>query len=256
MKNSLLIAFCALALGLMSPAQAELAEDAPDNVIGFIESNILATFYHELGHAIIEIEALPIFGQEEDAADVFSVVLIDDFFDEETAVQITYDAAFGFLGFAQELDAAGEEPAFWDVHGPDLQRYYTMVCLFYGADPDEREDIADELGLPSERAETCAEEFTLASDSWGPVLDDLARDHVSHSMRIGGTSESSLAGQLATEIMRDEIDAFNEMFELSEDLTVTVDDCGEVNAFFDPSGLEITICTEYVDFLASMAADL
>ena len=89
---------------------------------------------------------LPVFGQEEDAADVLSVVLIDAFYDEETAVQITYDAAYGFLGYADEQAETGEEPAFWDTHGPDLQRHYTLVCLFYGADAEERDDVAQELG--------------------------------------------------------------------------------------------------------------
>lgn len=100
------------------------------------------------------------------------------------------------------------------------------------------------------------EEFTLASDSWGPVLDDLARDHVSDSMCLGGTFESSFAGLLASDIMRAEVDAFNEQFELSGRLTIMVDTCDEVNAVFDPTRLEITICTEYVDFLASMVDEL
>ncbi len=36
----------------------------------FVEANLLGIFYHELGHALIDILGLPVFGQEEDAADV------------------------------------------------------------------------------------------------------------------------------------------------------------------------------------------
>ncbi|MBA4350919.1 MAG: hypothetical protein C0427_06690, partial [Rhodobacter sp.] len=37
---------------------------------------MLAIFYHELGHALIDVMQLPVLGLEEDAADVLSVVMI------------------------------------------------------------------------------------------------------------------------------------------------------------------------------------
>ena len=52
----------ALSLIWGAAAQAQTSED------DFVEANILSVFYHELGHALIDIMALPVFGQEEDAA--------------------------------------------------------------------------------------------------------------------------------------------------------------------------------------------
>ena len=127
----------------------------------FVEANLLGIFYHELGHALIDILQLPVFGQEEDAADVASILLIDVFYEEEAAQALAYDAAFGFLGEA----AAAADIAYWDTHGPDEQRFYNTVCLFYGANPEAREEFAIDLGLPPERAETCPDEFALALDS-------------------------------------------------------------------------------------------
>ncbi len=110
----------AASLVLACPAQANVDFDRTDEAtLAYVESNLLGIFYHELGHALIDILGLPIFGQEEDAADVLSIFLIDAFYEEEAAVQIAYDAAFGFLGEAE----ATMEIAFWDAHGPDLQRY-------------------------------------------------------------------------------------------------------------------------------------
>ena len=60
-------------------------------------------FYHELGHAVIDTMQVPIFGQEEDAADVFSILLIDEIFEPESANIIAYDAAFGFHAEAQKI---------------------------------------------------------------------------------------------------------------------------------------------------------
>ena len=57
---------------------------------------------------------VPIFGQEEDAADVFSLLLIDEVFEPESANIIAYDAAFRFHAEAQENTLT-----FWDLHGPE-----------------------------------------------------------------------------------------------------------------------------------------
>ncbi|MGB1209146.1 MAG: DUF4344 domain-containing metallopeptidase, partial [Paracoccaceae bacterium] len=73
------------ALGISAaPAMADEARDA------FVDANVLGIFYHELGHAMIDILDLPIFGQEEDAADVASVMLIDALWEEETALDLAY----------------------------------------------------------------------------------------------------------------------------------------------------------------------
>jgi len=71
-------------------AQTDSAEDR------FVESNLNSVFYHELGHAVIDLMQLPIFGQEEDAADVLSVLMIHELFEEDAAQIVAYDAAFGF----------------------------------------------------------------------------------------------------------------------------------------------------------------
>lgn len=229
--------FAAFACAGLHPAHADEA---------FIEANILSIFYHELGHALIDVVQLPVFGQEEDAADVLSVILINDLFDEETAVSIAYDAAFGFLAEAEQA-----QPVFWDVHGPDEQRYFTLVCLFFGANPDEREDLAQELGLPEDRAVSCEEEYELAADSWGGVLDEL------QAAGPGSTLKFSAAGDgLIQSIVRDEVAALNAEFSLPHDLDVVVEACEEANAFYDPEARQIIICTELHDHLTEMAKGL
>lgn len=161
-------AFCALLIYalLASPADAESAVSDT-----YVEANILSIFYHEFGHALIDILGLPVMGQEEDAADTISVLMIDLLNDEETAQEILREAAFGFLEEAASNE--DEEPFWWDSHGPNLQRYYNMVCQFYGGNPDTRQSLADDLSLPEDRAYGCEDEFLLAFDSFEPILDDL-----------------------------------------------------------------------------------
>lgn len=240
----------ALFVASACPVQAELRFDRTDeDTIAYVESNLLGIFYHELGHALIDILGLPIFGQEEDAADVLSVFLIDALYEEESAVQLAYDTAFGFLGEAEQTD----EVLFWDVHGPDLQRYFNAVCIFYGANPEEREDVAEDLGLPEERAEYCPDEYDQANHSWGAALDEVAHFRGGNSLQIGDVEVDTDGGVLTEEVIRAEVEALNAEFRLPETLIVSVIPCDVANAWYDPEAVEIVMCTEFADWLVESA---
>lgn len=232
----------ALILALVgAPVSAQTVDD-------FVEANVLSIFYHELGHALIDVMDLPVFGQEEDAADTASVLLIDASFDEDTAVSIARDAA---LGFAAEAELASDDVAWWDEHGADLQRFYTLVCLFYGANPDARQDFAQEMGLPLDRADGCADEYDLAIDSWGPVFDDLLANGGGATLRFDGSDNSLLGRTVAQDVA-----ALNDEITLPVEVTVSVEPCGEANAFYDLADREIIMCTEFEAHLRNLATTL
>lgn len=235
------------ALSMLLASNAVMADENTDI---FVEANMLATLYHELGHAMIDLQQMPIFGQEEDAADVLSVLLINAFYDEEEAVSLAYDTAFGFLGEDERAKAEGYAPAWWDVHGPDLQRYYNLVCLFYGANPEERDDVASELGLPEQRAESCPDEFALADASWSTVLDEMTKGAPSDTFRLGRVTD---ADSPVAVMVKAEIEALNSDFALAGNLDIHIESCGEANAFYNPQDRSITLCTEYADYLAKLA---
>ncbi|UWR21694.1 DUF4344 domain-containing metallopeptidase [Sulfitobacter sp. S190] len=228
----------ALVLALALAAAPARAEDARD---AYVASNLLAVLYHELGHALIDTGDLPVFGQEEDAADTLSILMIDTLFDDDTARTIAYDTADGF---AADARLAADDIAWWDTHGPDAQRYYNLVCLFYGADPDTRDDFAADMGLPDDRADTCPEEYDLAIDSWGPVLDELMAQGGTAGLIYTGTGTS-----LTHRTIKDEVRALNAVMTMPAPLRVSVAPCGEPNAFYDPQDISITICTEFEDYL-------
>ncbi|MEL6700693.1 MAG: DUF4344 domain-containing metallopeptidase, partial [Pseudomonadota bacterium] len=170
--------------------------------------------------------------------DVLSALMISEMWEEDRAVEIAYDAAFGFLAEADDYGAVDDD-ALSGVHGPDVQRYYNLVCIFYGANPEEREDIAEELGLPEDRAETCEDEFIQASQSWGTVLDRLAESDDPGALILIGDDP------LQREILQDEIDWMNEQMSFPQNIPVRLEDCGEANAFYDMGTQEITMCSEY-----------
>lgn len=240
----------ALAAGLVVSAAAPAQEDEED---GFVEANLIATFYHELGHALIDVLELPIYGQEEDAADNASVFLIDSLFDEEDAVSIAAGAAEGYLLAALEMEESDEDVPYWDNHGPDLQRYYNIACLIYGADVDGRAYLLEEFELPEERAEYCEEEFDQANSAWGPVLDGLETGAPGNSLRlVNRETDDDIAAEIA-EIIGDDVAGVNENFLLPHRVDVIIEFCDEANAFYDPETREITMCIELAEEFEELA---
>ncbi|HBN29834.1 MAG TPA: hypothetical protein DD416_01080, partial [Rhodobacteraceae bacterium] len=71
MRNWLFGCVVSLLLAPLPGAAQSLDADQED----YIRANAIFFLYHELGHALIDILKLPVFGREEDAADVMGVVL-------------------------------------------------------------------------------------------------------------------------------------------------------------------------------------
>ncbi len=227
----------AVSLACLGPVHAQ--DVSPREA--FVEANILSIYYHELGHAIIDLMEVPIFGQEEDAADVLSVLLINWLFDEETAVSIAYDAAFGYINDPDGTHAVH----YWDIHGPDEQRYYNHVCIFFGANPEERQDLALDLGLPEDRAQWCSVEYAQAEEAWGLIFDEMD-EHVEGVPMVFVPADDA---DRVNRILAAEVANMNTIVKLPEAVTVKVDACGEANAFYDPADISITFCTEFIAHL-------
>ena len=52
-----------------------------------------------------------------------------------------------------------DESDFADVHGLDVQRFYNVLCMAYGSDPEAFGGIVEKGYLPKDRAEGCGEEY-------------------------------------------------------------------------------------------------
>lgn len=221
-----------------------------DPVQRFVDSNITETLYHEVGHMLIDVLELPVFGPEEFAVDLFSIVMMNRMHDEDTVVRMAYDVAAVYDAGARNERTSSGSPAMWDVHGSDRQRYYNLACLMYGANPTEREDLAEELGLPEPRMDTCEEEYALTARAWGGVLDRLAEDAPGTALKMDWMLD---ADSPVTKFVTTEVARLNAVMALPEEIAVSVISCEEVNAFYDPGPREIIICTEMADHLAKLA---
>ena len=143
------------------------SEEEQEEVASKAVAALVFAFYHELGHALIDIYSLPATGREEDAVDQLATVMLLETWEGE-------DSELAILSSAEwfDLDASEseDEPDMADEHALDEQRYYNLVCWIYGSDPEYFSDVADEWELPEARAERCEGEYQRMSQAWNSLL--------------------------------------------------------------------------------------
>ncbi|MEM1310250.1 MAG: DUF4344 domain-containing metallopeptidase [Cyanobacteria bacterium P01_D01_bin.71] len=120
---------------------------------------------HELGHALIDMLDIPVFGKEEDAADQFATVILSKTDIGHVAAQST---AVWFYSSAQQQDLANIP--YWDEHALDIQRFFNIVCMLYGSDPETYNGLMQQLNVPERRTALCRQEYLEAWDNWQAVL--------------------------------------------------------------------------------------
>lgn len=128
---------------------------------------IAHTIFHEAGHALVHQLELPITGKEEDAVDNLATILLLNTYEEGD--QVALSAADIFAIYDQDKDEFAEED-FWGEHSVDIERFYNGICLIYGSEPEEYEDLLIELDIDEERAEMCIEDYVREERSWFTLL--------------------------------------------------------------------------------------
>ncbi len=130
-----------------------------------VEDSTMFVFYHELGHALIDIYDLPVTGKEEDAVDQLAALIVADGSEEGAASVFNGAVAFTVLD-GDEI----HESAFWGEHSMGIQRFYNIICMLYGQDPKAHKDLVNEEVLPQARAQRCPSEYQRIEKAWGTLL--------------------------------------------------------------------------------------
>lgn len=115
-----------------------------DNAMAFVA-------LHEAGHAFLGENKIGVLGKEEDVADDLSAMT----FIGQGHPEIPLHGVVGLLA----LGAGHHDYA--DEHSFSEQRYYAILCLIYGSDPNTGQEIVGEGEgrLPERRAERCPSEW-------------------------------------------------------------------------------------------------
>lgn len=129
-------------------------------------------FLHEVGHALIDLYALPITGNEEDAADRCSAFINIEYLGKD-GVDAVLAAAKAF-----EIDSKRSGQGRLDLADEHLlqeQRYYNSLCMLYGSDTAKYQYLVTDKILPAERAGRCQSEYSRSKNSWTSLLEPFRR---------------------------------------------------------------------------------
>ena len=121
-------------------------------------------FFHELGHALIHELALPSTGREEDGADQIATLILLEAGDDGVRMALSGAQWFALLAADNQ-----QRTPFWDEHAFDGQRFFNILCLVYGENPEARAGLVGKT-LPEDRAKRCAGEFRAINAAWEKLL--------------------------------------------------------------------------------------
>lgn len=129
-----------------------------------IDGALWGIFFHELGHAIIRLNRVPITGREEDVADQFALYFATNFVEPQD-VPVVQPTIWLFKQMALRQDFASADQdtikrLMSNEHSLDQQRIYNLACWAYGANPTRGAVSAQFVGLPEDRARRCGGEYS------------------------------------------------------------------------------------------------
>lgn len=120
-------------------------------------------FFHELGHALRHQLDLAVVGREEDAVDQLATLVLLSAGD--MGLRATLASANWFLMSSARRESA---LAYWDAHSLDRQRFFSIICLAYGSDPERLSAL--KASLPKQRGRRCRDEYMRVSSAWNRLL--------------------------------------------------------------------------------------
>ncbi len=255
---------CITCLALLGVAQQTAAAGESDKHQDlFVTANVQFTLCHELTHALIYAFDVPVLGREEDAADQISAICFlhpthENRRDPQAVEKLVAVADAWRLEW--ELDKDSGDTAYWDEHALDIQRYYYVVCVLYGSDPLRFENLPDQLGLPWQRAWSCADyeyEQIVKAGKWLLETYGVARDPATNpragKVRVvyaipGENKQRAYSILKASALFERKAELMNATFDLPYDIAIVATDClGEATAYWRQDRREVVFCYDLVE---------
>ncbi len=255
--------FISLLVPAIGGAQSTASTDAStmDRGLFFVLGNIEYVLLHELAHVLIGDLDIPIIGPEENAADYIATATLirADLFDAPRAARAREFLLATANGLATSWDffvGAGQEVPYWDSHSLTIQRFYQMICLIYGSNPEEFAQLPGRVGMPEHRAARCPREFERADRSLQWLLEnygrkpgdpDGARIEVEYERAPTQASQRVASELRASGIIDNTIRRLHERFTIREPFRITFRRCDQPQAAWIPLDRRVVICYELLD---------
>ncbi len=147
--------------------QADKYSDNEEDLNMVADDIVLHTLYHEIGHALVDVLDLPITGKEEDAVDELSTLILLESYDNGDEVTISAGDFFDIESL--QMDEVSADDLFGE-HSLDEQRFFNILCLVYGENPQGRLELFEGMDVSNDRAELCIDTFEKRANAWGNIL--------------------------------------------------------------------------------------
>jgi hypothetical protein len=242
--------------GMAGSASAqELTNAQRDAAVAFTLNNTRHTLLHEIGHLFVDQLDLPVLGKEEDAVDTFATLTM---LSEGTpaSLQALVDTVDGWIYSEKQAPRRGYSNSdFYGMHSLDVQRSFAMACLMVAHDYEEFTWFATRVGIPHNRQESCVEDLRLAHHGWDSVLAPhgrtaaISNPEVSVIYRSHDSDFDEIVAILKqNRVLETTADWLRKSYVLPRPVRFTAEECGQVNAFYDPTTREVILCYEWADY--------
>lgn len=239
----------------------------------YIESNLEFTLLHELAHAVIDINHVPVLGGQENAADQIAVMLMittNHGVDDSLLEKLLVISAEWMMEWREETDTG--ITVFWDNHPLAIQRFFQITCLTYGADPEIVERIRKESWLPIERAWNCDKEYLKNREALAWLASEYSHMEIDESWSLTPKldqppNRGAVSLQILPPIMTQDNDVYqlllssqrlkyvvaqaNQLLKLDQDINIVIDpSCSEQDAWWNAEQHSIFVCYQLVEQFA------
>jgi hypothetical protein len=175
----------------IAPKRAQAGVEPQEVIVGSVVFSLL----HEIGHAFVDMLELPVLGREEDAADQMAAYILLQL-DKPLPRKLVGGAAWMW-----EHEARSNKPDrgdLADVHSLSAQRFFNLLCMAYGSDPDTFAFLTKKGYLPTERAGSCGYEYKQLIFAVKKVFMDHVDQKLLEEMRQyrSTTPENAVSGSI------------------------------------------------------------
>ena len=242
--------------GLVAEAEAkQKAYQVMADAMTFALHDAAFTMYHEVGHLLVGELGLPVLGKEEDAVDAWATIWLLEFDEAEDSDDALINAASGWYHNALTSTGSGvEDLSYYSDHSLDIQRAYAMVCLMVGKDSKAFGATAGAYKMDAEQQEKCGYIYERTFDSWMTILDPhFSEDDEGAGVEViyedAGEYEEYAQALKDYNLLEYVAQTIDISFDLPRPVTIRATQCGEANAFYDPSEGEVTYCYEMAEHM-------
>ena len=253
---------------LINPLQADEDNNLSWKYAEYVAAGVI---YHEIGHYLIDIWDIPVFGNEEDIADSFIVYALlknkSQYNSEEIYLQAVDDyhiiltETLDEYYFRTLLGRDFKEEVI--SHSSDKRRFYNLACFIKDGNEAYFDNYISERNISHLLEEKCNSKYDDLVNSWSYFVKDSWKGYDETQNKVIPIFENSndefymkvKAYLENSNIINDALRRFP--IELPQNLNVVFTTCdGTINAFYYQDKKEIVMCYEYLMDVRNLKNDV